>query len=82
MVKLTIIFLIFILFNICWRSMTSMFTIKKNSQHNNEPKPNAKSNIKNLTKCSACNLYLPIEDAIYHNNETFCCTAHAEYKKS
>lgn len=44
-----------------------------NHQHNN------KQHNTQLTKCNLCNLYLPIEDAVYNNGKSFCCTEHAKY---
>jgi ABC-type transport system involved in multi-copper enzyme maturation permease subunit len=83
--------IIIILFRIIWKLIKSLILAKLNKIANNVNNANNfnknnkfknnNQNSKKLTKCSICDVYLPIEDAIYVNDESFCSRAHAEQKK-
>ncbi len=85
MLRLIIIFFIIALFSMLWRLIkliAPIFSIStKNNQSNNQ-KNNIKNSIKNLTKCTTCNLYIPMEDAVYYNSKVFCCKEHANQDRS
>ena len=51
-----------------------------NQKHKNSrnPKKNNKNSIQDLTQCKYCGLYIPLEEAIDYNGNTFCCKEHAK----
>lgn len=74
-----------VLFRIFWKLIIApifnnrSFVIDNNQNHqNNNSKGYHNKDLKKLIKCQLCNIYLPIEDAIYQNGDPFCCQEHAK----
>lgn len=55
----------------------SKYRDQKFYNNHSNTQDNSKKYNQQLTKCSLCNLYLPIEDAVYNNGKSFCCNEHA-----
>lgn len=80
MLRLIIIFLIFMFIKFCLQFITKIvgFVNKKSvnyKDHKNSKNYN-KNPIQDLTQCKYCGLYTPVEESIYYNGKTFCCKEH------
>ncbi len=81
MLRLIIIFLMFMFIRFCLQSAGKIVGFINKSQqkynhNNNNHKNDNKNIIQDLAQCTYCGLYIPIEESIDYHGKKFCCTEH------
>lgn len=59
---------------------SSKYRGQKSYKNHANNRDNNKNHNQQLIKCNLCNLYLPIDDAVYSDGKSFCCMEHAKYQ--